>query len=161
MPGPGPSRAEDRSEGESEYPPDQLRPRARGLVRAPPGACPSASRTGRRRGGPGPARPLLRPRSGMARPSRPAVCALSPTPTQVAVEGPRGQERLHAELEQLASGGRSGGGGRGALGPWWLGEDLLDHKAAVAVRPVVSAALGRPEARGARLPRPLHRGAHG
>lgn len=100
------------------------------------------------------------PRLASSRRARQCPAAPSPPRTQVAVEGPRRQQRLHAELEQLARGG-GGGGRRGALGPRRLSEDFLDHEAAVAVRPVVSAALGRPEARCARLPWPLHRGARG
>lgn len=63
--------------------------------------------------------------------------------------GPSGEQRLHPELEQLP-------GRRGALGVRGVGEDLLDHEAAVAVGAVVGEGFGREVARGAQFQRVLH-----
>lgn len=67
----------------------------------------------------------------------------------MAVVGPGRQQRLHPELEQLP-------GRRGAFGVGGVGEDLLNHETAVAVRAVVGKGFGREVVRGPQLQRVLH-----
>lgn len=87
--------------------------------------------------------PLLPP------PAAPQLAGSPPGRTEVVVVGPGGEQSLHPELEQLP-------GRRGPLGVRGVGEDLLDHEAAVAMRAVVGESFGREISPGAQFQRVLH-----